>query len=585
MQLVAPPTEIIAGALRACRKHFVAVATFSALLNLLFLVPMLYMLQIYDRVIPTRGSLTLFFLTLVLLFGLISLALLDYVRSRLLVRASIRLDRQLSGVLLDTTLARRDKTFDAVARQAMREFDTLRQALTGPAIIALCDAPWSPIYILVCFLIHPLIGALVLLGAILLAIVAFRNQRATSEPLQRASEAAARAYASQEQVLAGAENVRALGMRQSMVRRHLIERDSMMTQQTAASFASSRYVTMSKFLRLTLQSLALGLGAWLAINNSVSAGAVFAASFLAGRALQPIEQMLSTWRSIAQAKTAYDKLNSLLGARESEIALTQLPPPKGRLDVENLSVANAAGDGAILANVSFQLLPGEIIAVVGPSGAGKSTLLRMLAGAGRADRGIIRIDHANMLDWDPEQLAAYVGFLPQDVSLFAGTVKENIARFQDGSDADIGEIDAKAIAAAKYCQTHELILGLPNGYNAMLGWGGRGLSAGQAQRIGLARALYDDPPIVLLDEPNAHLDATGEGQLVETLVALKARKAGVLIVAHRLGVLAAVDKILVLREGRIEAFGSRDEIIARISGAAATPIEAPPRPNLRSKAS
>jgi len=585
MQIVAPPTEIIASALRACRRHFVAVAAFSALLNLLFLVPMLYMLQVYDRVIPSRGSVTLFFLTLVLLFGLISLAMLDYVRSRLLVRASIRLDRQLAGVLLDTSLARRDKTFDAVARQSMREFDTLRQALTGPAIIALCDAPWSPIYILVCFLIHPLIGALVLLGAIALAIVAFRNQRATSEPLQRASEAAARAYASQEQVLAGAENVRALGMRQAMVRRHLIERDSMMTQQTAASFASSRYVSMSKFLRLTLQSLALGLGAWLAINNKVSAGAVFAASFLAGRALQPIEQILSTWRSIVQAKTAYDKLNGLLGARESEIALTQLPAPEGRLDVEQLSVANAAGDGAILANINFQLLPGEVIAVVGPSGAGKSTLLRMLAGAGRPDRGIIRIDHANMLDWDPERLAGYIGFLPQDVSLFAGTVKENIARFQDGSDADLGEIDANAIAAAKGCQAHELILGLPNGYNCVLGWGGRGLSAGQAQRIGLARALYGDPPIVLLDEPNAHLDAAGEGQLVETLIALKARKAGVLIVAHRLGVLAAVDKILVLREGRIEAFGSRDEIIARLSGAAATPIEAPPRPNLRKKAS
>lgn len=585
MQIVAPPTEIIASALRSCRKHFVAVAAFSALLNLLFLVPMLYMLQVYDRVIPTRGSQTLFFITLVLLFGLISLALLDYVRSRLLVRASIRLDRQLSGILLDTTLARRDKTFDAVARQAMREFDTLRQALTGPAIIAVCDAPWSPIYILVCFLIHPLIGALVLVGAVALAIVAFRNQRATSEPLQRASEAAARAYASQEQVLAGAENVRALGMRQAMVRRHLIERDSMMTQQTAASFASSRYVTMSKFLRLTLQSLALGLGAWLAINNKVSAGAVFAASFLAGRALQPIEQILSTWRSIAQAKTAYDKLNSLLAARETEIALTQLPPPQGRLDVEQLSVANAAGDGAILNNVSFQLLPGEVIAVVGPSGAGKSTLLRMLAGAGRPDRGIIRIDHASMLDWDPERLAEYIGFLPQDVSLFAGTVKENIARFQDGSDAEIGEIDAKAIAAAKCCKAHELILGLPNGYNSMLGWSGRGLSAGQAQRIGLARALYGDPPIVLLDEPNAHLDAAGEGQLVETLVALKARKAGVLIVAHRLGVLAAVDKILVLRDGRIEAFGARDEIIARVSGTAATPIEAPPRANLRKKAS
>jgi ATP-binding cassette subfamily C protein len=569
------PTEILAAALRACRRHFIAVAVFSALLNLLFLVPMLYMLQVYDRVIPTRGSLTLFFLTLVLLFGLITLALLDFVRSRLLVRASIRLDRQLAGVLLDTSLARRDKTFDAVARQAMREFDTLRQALTGPAIIALCDAPWSPIYILVCLLIHPFIGLLVLFGAALLAFVAVRNQQETGDPLQRAHEAASRAYASQEQVLAGAENVRALGMREAMVRRHLAERDSMMTEQTAASFASSRYITVSKFLRLSLQSLALGLGAWLAINNSISAGAVFAASFLGGRALQPIEQILSTWRSIAQARTAYDKLNSLLGAREAEITLTQLPPPAGRVDVKQMWVANAAGDGAVLSNVSFQLQPGEVIAVVGPSGAGKSTLLRMLAGAGRPDRGIIRIDHANMLDWDPERLAPFIGFLPQDVSLFAGTVKENIARFQDGSDGGISEIDAKAIAAAKACHAHELILGLPNGYDSMLGWGGRGLSAGQAQRIGLARALYGEPPIILLDEPNAHLDATGEGQLLETLVALKARKAGVMIVAHRMGVLSAADKILVLRDGQVEAFGARDEIIARLRNAPAPPIEAP----------
>jgi ATP-binding cassette, subfamily C, type I secretion system permease/ATPase len=585
MQIIAPPNEIIAAALRACRRHFIAVAAFSALLNLLFLVPMLYMLQVYDRVIPTRGSLTLFFLTLVLLFGLTSLALLDFVRSRLLVRASIRLDRQLAGILLDTSLARRDRTFDAVARQAMREFDVLRQALTGPAIIALCDAPWSPIYVLICFLIHPFIGLLVLAGAVGLGMVALRNEKATSEPLQRASEAAARAYASQEQVLAGAENVRALGMRRAMVRRHLAERDSMMSLQTGASFAASRYVTLSKFLRLSLQSLALGIGAWLAVGNKISGGAVFAASFLAGRALQPIEQLLSTWRSVAQARSAYTKLNDLLGAREAEIALTQLPPPEGRLDVEQISVANAAGDGAILANISFQLEPGEVIAVVGPSGAGKSTLLRMLAGAGRPDRGIIRVDRANVMDWDPEKLAGYIGFLPQDVSLFAGTVKENIARFQHGSGDDDADIDARAIRAAKACFTHELILGLPNGYDSMLGWSGRGLSAGQAQRIGLARALYGDPPIILLDEPNAHLDAAGEGQLVETLVALKARKAAVMVVAHRMGVLAAVDKILVLRDGRIEAFGTRDEIIARLSGAAAPPIEAPEAPRKRSERS
>lgn len=580
---VAPPTDILADALRSCRRHFIAVAAFSALLNLLFLVPMLYMLQVYDRVIPTRGNLTLFFLTLVLLFGLTTLALLDFVRSRLLVRASIRLDRQLAGVLLDTSLARRDRTFDALARQAMREFDTLRQALTGPAIIALCDAPWSPIYILVCFIIHPFIGLLVLVGAVLLGFVAYRNQRTTGDPLKRANEAAARAYASQEQVLAGAENVRALGMRQAMVRRHLVERNSMMSQQTYASFASSRYVTMSKFLRLSLQSLALGLGAWLAIGNRISAGAVFAASFLAGRALQPIEQLLSTWRSIAQARVAYDKINELLAAREAEIAITQLPPPEGRLDVEQISVANAASDGAVLANISFQLLPGQVVAVVGPSGAGKSTLLRMLAGAGRPDRGIIRVDRANVLDWDPERLAGYIGFLPQDVSLFAGTVKENISRFQDGSSSSHPDIDGKAIFAAKACHAHEMILALPNGYDSMLGWGGRGLSAGQAQRVGLARALYGDPPIILLDEPNAHLDAAGEGQLVDTLMALKARKAATMVVAHRMGVLAAVDKILVLRDGRIEAFGERDEILARLSKAAAAPIEGPQRPAKRSE--
>ena len=575
----------MASALRSCRRHFLAVAVFSALLNLLFLVPMLYMLQVYDRVIPTRGSATLFFLTLVLLFGLVSLSLLDFVRSRLLVRASIRLDRELAGVLLDTSLARRDRTFDAVARQAMREFDSLRQTLTGPAIIAVCDAPWSPIYVLVCLLIHPFLGLLVLLGGTLLGVVAWRNQLATGEPLRNAGDAAARAYASQEQVLAGAENVRALGMRQAMVRRHLSERNSMIVQQSGASFASSGYVTTSKFLRLSLQSLALGLGAWLAIDNKISGGAVFAASFMAGRALQPIEQLLSSWRSIVQARGAYEKINELLGAREAEIALTQLPAPNGRIDVEHISVANPAGDGAVLANISLQILPGEVVAVVGPSGAGKSTLLRMLAGAGRPDRGIIRVDHANVLDWDPERLATYIGFLPQDVSLFAGTVKENISRFQDGSGPDQGEIDAKVVAAAKASFAHEMILGLPNGYDSILGWGGRGLSAGQAQRIGLARALYGEPPIILLDEPNAHLDANGEGQLVETLVALKARKAAVLIVAHRMGVLSAVDKILVLRDGRIEAFGARDEIVAAITKAPAAPIGGPERATKRSQSS
>ena len=269
---LASRSPAISAALYSCRRHFVTAAGFSALLNLLFLAPMLYMLQVYDRVVPTQGSLTLFFLTLVVVFALVTLSLLDFVRSRLLVRASIRLDRQLAGAVLDTTLAARGRTDDTMRKQAMREFDTLRQALTGSAILALFDAPWSPIYVLICFLIHPAVGSLAMTGGTVVLLLAWRNEKLTAEPLRRADEAAARAYVSQEQVLAGAEVARALGMRRALVRRQLAERDMMMKLQTDASLDTSRYVTLSKFLRLSLQSLALGLGAWLAINNQISAG-------------------------------------------------------------------------------------------------------------------------------------------------------------------------------------------------------------------------------------------------------------------------------------------------------------------------
>lgn len=555
------PVGAMAAALAACRRHFVAVIGFSALLNLLFIVPMMYMLQIYDRVVPTRGGVTLLFLTLILLFGLGTLALLDFVRSRLMVRGSVRLNRYLAGVLLDTSLSRQDRTFDAVSRQSMREFDALRQALSGPALLALADAPWTPIYILICFVIHPWLGLLVLVGAAALAIVALLNQRATSGRLDQANEAAAKAYAGQEQVLVSAENVRALGMRRAIVERHLADRKQMIALQTEASLAGGSYVTISKFLRLSLQSLALGVGAWLAIDDKISAGAIFAASFLAGRALQPVDQLLASWPVVTRARTAYVKLNEMLSAREAEIMLTQLPDPKGRIEAEGVWVAEPNGQGAILQNISFRVEPGEVVAVAGPSGAGKSTLLRVLAGATRADRGMVRIDGAKQADWDPERLGSFIGFLPQDTSLLAGTVKENIARFQHGTG-----VDADAIAAAQAANAHDMILQLQGGYETFLGWGGKGLSAGQAQRIGIARALYRSPPIVLLDEPNAHLDMFGETQLVQTLNDLKARGAAVIVVAHRAGILAAVDKILVLRDGRIEAYGPRDEVMAKLTG-------------------
>lgn len=560
----AQPSRIMAQALSSCRRHFVSSLVFSALLNLLYIAPVLYMLQVYDRVVSERGATTLLFLTVILVFALITFALLEFVRSRLLVRASIRLDKQLAGILLDTTLALRGSTSDTMNKQVLREFDTLRQALTGPTILSIFDMPWTPVYVIICFIIHPAIAALAVVGGAILLAITLRNEKQTSAALKHANEAASKTYVSLEQTLAGAEIIRALGMREALVRRHLVERRTMLALQTQASFAGGRYVALSKFVRLSLQSLALGLGAWLALHNSISAGAIFASSFLVGRALAPIDQLLGAWRGFVRARGSYATLNDLLEAREADAALTRLPAPVGKLAVEHVTLLAPGQDAAILADISFTVEPGEVIAIVGPSGAGKSTLLRMLSGASRPHRGTIRFDGADIRDWDSERLAPFVGYLPQDTSLFPGSIRDNIARFQNCLGGDDGAVDAAVVDAARLSGVHEMIQHLPGGYNLMLGWGGRGLSAGQAQRVGLARALYGDPRLIFLDEPNAHLDAEGEVRLVATLADLKKRNASVIVVAHRMGILGVVDKIMVMRDGRIETFGPRDEVLGRL---------------------
>jgi ATP-binding cassette subfamily C protein len=551
--------EGLRGALRECRSHLIGVGIFSGFLNLLFIVPMLYMLQVYDRVVPTRGAGTLLVITLVLLFGLATLALLDWTRSRLLVRASLRLERRLAGPLLDATLTSTERPMDAVARQPMRDFDTLRQAIAGPGLLALCDAPWAPIYVIISAIIHPYLGLLVLVGAIVLGLITWFNERATSARIKSANEAASRAYASQEQVLTSAENVRALGTRSAMVSRSLHERSTMLGLQTRASFAGGGFLAGSKFVRLTLQSLALGLGAYLAINNKISVGGIFAASFLAGRALQPVEQLLTTWPTLVRAQNAWQNLSNLLDSVAPSVAVTMLPEPRGHVQVEHVTVGRTL-ETRILANINVTIEPEEVVTVVGPSGAGKSTLMRVIAGALRPDAGTVRIDGARLVDWESDRLGRYIGYLPQSVSLFAGSVKENIARFDVSDDPAV--IDEQVVAAAQAAHAHELILRLPQGYDTMLGWAGQGLSAGQAQRIGLARALFRAPPVLLLDEPNAHLDAEGETQLLKTIAAAKARGAAVVLVAHRMSVLAVSDKILVLRDGQVEAYGPRDDVIA-----------------------
>ena len=551
-------------ALHACRRHFMYALLFSALVNLLFIAPMLYMLQVYDRVIPTAGGMTLLLLTVVLAFSLLTLAGLDAIRSRLLVRAGVRLDRVLSATIVDATLLRPDGAGKRLARQAVREFDVLRQALTGPAILALLDVPWVPIYILVGFLIHPWVGVLAFFGALLNIFLAWRNEKATRERLDEANLAAGRTYAEFEFTSASADVIRALGLRRAMVRGHVADRGHMLQLQTDASLASGGLTATSKFVRLFLQSLALGLGALLAINSMISPGSVFASMFILGRALGPIDQLVGSWKTIIQARGAYRTLNELLDETPPEIALTQLPRPNGKLEVEGLAVLDAARR-PIIGNFSFTVEPGDAVAIVGPSGAGKSTLVRALSGALIPAAGIVRFDGADQRNWDPERLAEHVGFMPQDSLLFAGSIKDNISRFRRRLGEDQATIDADAIAAAQAAGAHEMIVRLPGGYDQQLGIGGRGLSAGQAQRVALARALFRNPRYLILDEPNASLDAEGEAQLTQTLEAVKASGTTILLVAHRMSVLQVVDKLMVVRDGRMALYGPRDEVLGKLS--------------------
>jgi ATP-binding cassette subfamily C protein len=555
---------VLRDAFEKCRKHFLYAMLFSALLNLLFIAPMLYMLQVYDRVIPTGGGMTLFFITLVLLFALGTLALLDWVRSRLLVRASVQLDKSLAPEILEAALARPDLGTQRISKQALREFDILRQVLTGPVMIGIFDAPWVPVYILVGALISPWIGLLGLVGAAISVFLAWRNERATSSRLQEANQTAGRAYAAHEFAVAQADVVRALGLRHALVAGQVEDRRLMMRLQTEASLGGGGLTALTKFVRLALQSLALGLAALLAIDAKVSPGAVFASSFIVGRALAPIDQLVGGWKSIIQARGAYRALRDLFNESPADIALTRLPPPNGKLEVELLGVADPTGR-PILSNISFAVQPGEMIAIVGPSGAGKSTLARALAGAALPAAGAIRFDGADQRNWDPERLAEHVGYMPQEPSLFAGTVKQNIARFADRLDADTQAIDEAAVAAAQLAGAHELVLRLTGGYDYMLGLGGRGLSAGQAQRVSLARALFREPKYLILDEPNSNLDSEGDQQLVQTLGQLKERGITILIVAHRLSVLPIVDKLLVIQDGKLSMFGKRDEVLRQIA--------------------
>ncbi len=569
-----PGTEPLADAFRACRTHFVWAAVFSALVNLLYLAPTLYMLQVYDRVVPTGGLTTLALITAVAVFALACLAVLDWLRGRLLLRAGLRLDRLLSGRILSRVVdiqARGPR--QGIGSQALREFDNVRTAVSGPGALALFDAPWTPLYLGCCFLLHPAIGLLTLVGGLILFALAWRNERDSRARLAKAIQSNAAAYAAQESVAGQAEVVRALGMRGSSIARQIDQRRGAVAQQADAQLTGGKYSGAIKFVRLVLQSAALGLAAYLVVKGEMSPGSIIAASVLLSRAVAPVELLVGAWPGLVQARTSWNTLTDLFAqtARQDRVR-TALPTPAGRLRLEGVTVRLPDTDSPQLRHAVLTLEPGQTLGVIGASGSGKTTLARVVAGALAPTAGTIRLDGAEYIARDGDELARFIGYMPQAPSLFAGSVKDNISRFSAATGMAAADVDRTAVAAAVAAGAHEMILRLPQGYDTELGPYGAGVSAGQAQRIALARALYGAPCLLVLDEPNSNLDQEGETALMTAILDAAARGAAVVVVAHRAGVLGRVDRLLVMRDGAVQLDGPREEVLTRMREA--TPLAA-----------
>lgn len=548
----------MAEAVEACRPHFIAGAIFSLFINILFLAPAIYMLQVYDRVVATGGKTTLLFITIALALGLMTLAALDAIRNRLLVRASMRLDALLAPKILKRMMARHS----SAAVPAMRDFETIRQAIGSPVAGAMFDVPWFPLFLLVAFLLHFWIGVLAVIASAVLFFVAWRNQRATAETMQVATQAMAASQSAAQTVALNNDTVRALGMVGTMVHRQLEHRAFGLNRLADAQFTGGRYAATSRFLRLFVQSAALGLGALLAIAGYISSGAIVAASILLSRALQPVESVISGWPTITGAHAALRRLADVMSGVPPERIYTRLPEPTGRVEIDQVGLRGPDGR-PILLGVSFEVSPGEMLGIIGPSGAGKTTLAKILAGAIPAEAGTVRIDGAQYADWEPDALARHIGYLPQEPSLFEGTIKQNISRFADGSNGE--DVDVLAVEAAKAAGVHDMILKLPKGYDTPLGPLGHGLSSGQAQRVALARALYGNPVLLVFDEPNAFLDSDGEAALLRSLAGALNRGAAVVMIAHRRSILAGAKRLLVLEGGRPKLLGPSQDVTARLA--------------------
>ncbi|NEX23469.1 type I secretion system permease/ATPase [Thiorhodococcus mannitoliphagus] len=553
--------ELLA-ALKASRDSFLFVGFFSFFTNLLMLVPALYMLQLYDRVLSSRSESTLLMLTVLVLGLYVVLGMLEVLRSRILIRVSARLDLGLNPRLLSAMFDSRLRNGPGAGSQAIEDLNNLRQILSGNGLFAFFDVPWVPIYIGVLFLLHPWLGWFAVGGAVLLFGLAIANQLTTRRPLGEANGLAISARSYLGGSLRNAEVVEAMGMLPRVYERWFERHREVMRLQTLASDRAAILSNASKTFRVALQSLILGMGAYLVIQHEFTAGVMIAGSIILGRALAPVDQLINGWKGFSAARSSYQRLHQLLVAIPQCPRFMSLPDPTGRVNVEAVSAAPPGSSMPVLRGVNLEIAAGESVGVIGPSASGKSSLARVLLGVWPALSGKVRLNGADISHWNRDELGPFIGYLPQDIELFDGTVSENIARF--------GRIDSdKVVAAARRAQVHELILRLPKAYDTPIGEGGAVLSGGQRQRIGLARAIYGSPVLVVLDEPNSNLDDQGELALVKTIAQLRAEGTTVVIITHRPSILSSVDKILVMREGQIEMFGARDQVLAKFARPAA----------------
>jgi ATP-binding cassette, subfamily C, bacterial len=546
---------------------FFTAIIFSFFINLLMFVSPLYMLQIYDRVVSSRSETTLVALTILAALLLLVYATLEGLRSRILVRAGLAFDEKIAGAVFEAIHKGNIRMPQAGHVQCLRDLDILREFLTGSGLIALCDAPWFPIFVAACFLLHPWFGIIALLGSALTLGLTVVNEVTTKKELNAATVANARASQSATAVFRNAEVLQAMGMIEPLKRMWLTQHDTVLASQATASDRAGVIIALTKFSRVFLQTIILGTGAYLVINRELSAGGIVAGSILVGRAMQPIELAVANWKGFIAARSAFERLQALFAVAGEEPSRMSLPRPNGAVELSGV-VAGAPGQrSAILKGLTFEMAAGDVVGIVGPSAAGKSSLARVLVGVWPVAQGTVRLDGAELSHWDPQQLGHYIGYLPQDVELFAGSIAQNIARFRDGGPELILE-------AAKLAGCHDLIQQLAEGYNTQIGEGGLTLSGGQRQRVALARALYGQPRLIVLDEPNASLDSAGEEALLRAVQRLKALKTTVVIISHKVNILAAVDKVLVMADGTVQLFGPRDAVLQRLNAQAAAPAAA-----------